>query len=120
MPPTHRVAHQGKQADRYALEYQRRGTRQSRGYTNAWLAAAEDFKKRHPLCRLCEEAGRVSPAQCVDHTVPHEGNSLLFWDEDNWQSLCNPCHAGPKRIAENAARRARQAKLPGRGRPPSR
>ena len=28
----------------------------------------------------------------VDHIIPHKGNLELFWDEDNLQALCKPCH----------------------------
>ena len=28
----------------------------------------------------------------VDHIIPHKGDEALFWDEDNLQSLCTPCH----------------------------
>lgn len=28
----------------------------------------------------------------VDHIIPHRGDMKLFWDEDNWQSLCKHCH----------------------------
>lgn len=121
MPPTHRPR-AVPPTERYADEYRRRGTRQSQGYTDAWLRAADRFKAEHPLCRMCERNGRVTPAQCVDHIIPHRGDGDLFWNESNWQSLCNPCHAGPKRRAEMAARRAEARALrprkqahPGRG-----
>lgn len=48
--------------------------------------------KRHPLCRLCEEQGKVTPATVVDHIIPHKGDQALFWDTTNWQSLCKTCH----------------------------
>lgn len=111
MPPTHRVAAQGKQSTRYKDEYQRRGTRQAQGYTNAWLRAAELFKKAHPLCAMCMKKGKYTPVFCVDHIVPHRGDSTLFWDESNWQSLCNPCHQGPKRQLERTQWRAQMRKL---------
>jgi 5-methylcytosine-specific restriction protein A len=28
----------------------------------------------------------------VDHIIPHRGNRELFWDTENWQALCTPCH----------------------------
>lgn len=40
----------------------------------------------------CLRAGRLVPATVVDHITPHKGNSELFWDSANWQSLCESCH----------------------------
>lgn len=34
----------------------------------------------------------ITAATVVDHKMPHKGNMALFWDHDNWQSLCKPCH----------------------------
>jgi len=47
----------------------------------------------HPLCVHCEERGRVAPAQEVDHIIAHRGDMTLFWDTNNWASLCKPCHS---------------------------
>jgi 5-methylcytosine-specific restriction protein A len=38
------------------------------------------------------EQGRLVKATVVDHIVPHRGDVKLFWDENNWQSLCKSCH----------------------------
>ena len=40
------------------------------------------------------------PACEVDHVVPHRGDRQLFWDANNLQSLCKPCHAGTKQAIE--------------------
>ena len=57
-----------------------------------WRKASRMFLDEHPLCAQCERHGKTTGAFLVDHIVPHEGNYDLFWDESNWQSLCNPCH----------------------------
>ena len=31
-------------------------------------------------------------ANVVDHIKPHRGDSALFWNTENWQSLCDKCH----------------------------
>jgi 5-methylcytosine-specific restriction protein A len=41
----------------------------------------------HPLCVKCGRA-----ASLVDHILPHKGNQELFWNSDNWQSMCATCH----------------------------
>jgi 5-methylcytosine-specific restriction enzyme A len=45
-----------------------------------------------PLCWYCQQMGRVVPADVVDHIVPHKGDDVLFWDENNLRSSCTPCH----------------------------
>lgn len=70
----------------------RRGTAHERGYTAAWRAARSRWLMEHPVCATCLFEGRVVPALVVDHIRPHRGNYQLFWDIENWQSLCKPCH----------------------------
>ena len=112
MPRTHRALGVPTPIDRSRTDYQRRGTRQEQGYTNEWLARARDYRRRHPLCAMCLKRGKVTPCQCVDHIIPHRGDEVLFWDETNWQSLCNRCHNGPKRREEEAARRLDRDRAP--------
>lgn len=72
---------------------QERGSAHERGYTRQWSRAAAAFRQRHPTCAMCEAAGRVTPATCVDHIVPHKGDMVLFNDVNNLQSLCASCHS---------------------------
>lgn len=65
----------------------------ARGYDGEWRKAALAYLREHPLCVHCERAGRVVPAKEVDHIKPHRGDHALFWDENNWQGLCKPCHS---------------------------
>ncbi|MFZ0599812.1 MAG: HNH endonuclease [Roseiarcus sp.] len=44
-----------------------------------------------PLCRLCMEQGRITPATVADHHPPHDGD----WNKfvlGELRSLCAPCH----------------------------
>lgn len=70
-----------------------RGSAHARGYDARWRARRLVYLRKHPLCVRCEQAGRVTPARVVDHIVPHKGDPALFWDESNWQSLCD--HTSP-------------------------
>lgn len=90
--------------ERERIEEARRGTRTARGYSNRWLRASALYRKLNPLCVACLARGIPTPATCVDHLVPHRGNSQLFWDEANWQSLCDRCHSA-KTMAEVRGRR---------------
>jgi 5-methylcytosine-specific restriction protein A len=41
---------------------------------------------------VCSREGKVVSARVTDHVTPHRGDSDLFWNPDNWQALCKPCH----------------------------
>lgn len=60
-----------------------------RGYDSRWQKAREGWLRAHPLCVMCD---RATPATVVDHKVAHRGDKVLFWDKNNWQSLCKKCH----------------------------
>jgi 5-methylcytosine-specific restriction endonuclease McrA len=40
-------------------------------------------------CRECGAAGRLE----VDHITPHRGDPALFFEINNLQTLCAPCHS---------------------------
>jgi len=65
----------------------------SRGYGRAWQKARKEYLNAHPLCVECLKQGRYVKATDVDHIKPHRGDPTLFWDRDNWQSLCHRCHS---------------------------
>ena len=65
----------------------------SRGYGAAWNRARKRYLETHPLCVECLKQGRYVKATDVDHIKPHRGDSVLFWDQNNWQSLCHRHHS---------------------------
>lgn len=65
-----------------------------------WRNARAGHLRTEPLCRYCKDAGLVTVATVVDHIIPHKGDLLLFWDSNNWQSLCSPCHDRTKQQQE--------------------
>lgn len=69
-------------------------------YNSKWQGARADYLARHPLCVMCQTAGRLTPATVVDHVVPHKGDASRFWDQSNWQALCAPHHNSAKQSAE--------------------
>jgi len=79
---------------------QRRGSARERGYNSRWEKARKTYLMRNPLCVMCQKEGRVTAATVVDHIRPHKGDSALFWDTDNWQSLCKPHHDRDKQREE--------------------
>lgn len=75
-------------------------TAAQRGYGYRWQKARESHLRMHPLCVMCDAQGRTVLATVVDHKTPHRGDQALFWDRENWQSLCSPCHDVTKRRQE--------------------
>lgn len=59
-------------------------------YGRRWQNARRNYLTFNPLCKMCEEQGKVTAATIVDHIKPHKGDEVLFWDESNWQALCQP------------------------------
>lgn len=57
-----------------------------------------------PTCRYCKEQGRTTLATEVDHIVPWRRGGAK-WDQANLQSLCKPCHDGPKQAEEKRGER---------------
>ena len=45
-----------------------------------------------PLCKMCQQKNKTTPATVADHVIPHGGNVILFWSHANLQSLCHACH----------------------------
>lgn len=75
-----------------------RGTSTARGYGADWRAIRRRHLRREPCCRGCAALGIVKAADTVDHVVPWQGaptqeeRERLRTDEENLQSLCQPCH----------------------------
>lgn len=72
-----------------------RGTSSERGYGYRWQKASKAFLRMHPFAvdYFNEHGGRIHPAECVDHIIPHRGDMTLFWDVSNWQGLTSADHA---------------------------
>lgn len=69
-------------------------------YDSRWAKTSKRYRQEHPLCVECGKEGRTEPATCVDHIIPHRGNADLFWEETNWQSLCDDHHRAKTRRGE--------------------
>ncbi len=64
-----------------------------------WRRLRAAFLAEHPLCKLCEARGRVTPATVVDHrkAISAGGDP---WDWDNLQGLCKTDHDAAKKSQE--------------------
>ena len=76
-------------------------TSSQRGYDYKWQKAREQYLRDNPLCVYCDRHGLTVAANVADHRIPHRGDQELFWNQDNWQSLCKTCHDSVKQ-AEGA------------------
>ncbi len=98
----------GTRCDRHEQQQQReldqrRGSSTSRGYGSDWQRLRLRKLRTDPLCASCEERGRVTLAEEVDHVIRITKQPGLRLDWSNLQSLCRPCHAA-KSAAERAGR----------------
>lgn len=75
-----------------AAREQERGSAASRGYDRAWRKYRLGYLVEHPLCARHLALGQVVPATVVHHRVPHRGDERLFWDPQNHEGVCAPCH----------------------------
>lgn len=78
-------------------------------HTWRWTKLSRAFREAHPLCEECRRRGVITPAEVVDHIVPVEV-CADFWDQSNWQSLCQKCNNEKgnrdKRLIQKARGRA--------------
>lgn len=100
-------------------EDERRGTAAERGYDSKWAKARGFYLRKHPLCVYCKREGKITAANVVDHIINHKlkdaidsGDEVriakaraLFWDSDNWQSLCKPHHDSDKQAEDRGGKR---------------
>jgi 5-methylcytosine-specific restriction enzyme A len=75
----------------YTPAKDRKSTADRRYKTQAWKSYSELFRRKNPLCIVCQAKGIVSPSQCVDHIIRvNFGGSFL--DPRNHQPMCDQCH----------------------------
>lgn len=78
--------------------------RKAQLYGRQWRYARRAHLVRNPYCVMCKQQGRLGAANVVDHIIPHRGDVALFWDEDNWQSLCKTHHDSTKQAQEKSGK----------------
>jgi len=94
-PPTHKPpGHRSKKHKARQYWNDRKGSvTEKMRRSPLFLRKRKSFLVRHPLCVECLKRDEVTAATVLDHVIPHKGDAKLFWDEDNWQSLCKPDHS---------------------------
>ncbi|MEY0214149.1 HNH endonuclease signature motif containing protein [Providencia rettgeri] len=85
-------------------------------YGGRWAKVRLSFLNDNPLCVMCKEQGRITAATVVDHITPHRLRDALasgdaewitkaqklFWDTNNYQSLCASHHNSTKQRMEKS------------------
>ena len=85
--------------------WNRRASRQSRGYGREHERIRAELLQEEPLCRECAKVGRVTAATIADHIVPlSQGGS---GERSNYAPICRPCHL-LKVARESAAGRTKR------------
>jgi len=77
---------------RYAYLDAARESAHNRGYDATWKRLRTMQLNEEPLCRMCKEKGKLTPAVLVDHINSIEERPDLRLDQGNRQSLCRSCH----------------------------
>ena len=60
-------------------------------HTSRWTKASRRYRELHPLCEECKREGITTAAEVVDHITPFP-ICKDFFDESNWQALCQRCN----------------------------
>ena len=62
-----------------------------RRYGRTWKRIRDRHIAQYPLCEMCRQSGKVTPAEEVHHIKPLSQGGTH--DENNLMSLCKECHS---------------------------
>jgi 5-methylcytosine-specific restriction protein A len=80
-----------KSKGNFEYNHYRRDPNTNKRYGNEWRKIRMRYIKSHPLCELCLEEKRYTPAALVHHKRPlGDGGDNR---EENLMSVCVSCHA---------------------------
>lgn len=60
--------------------------------TKEWKELRKIALARNPICMLCEQEGKLTPAKEVNHIIPATKDKTKFFDLNNLQPLCTYHH----------------------------
>ncbi|WP_322998447.1 HNH endonuclease [Castellaniella sp.] len=94
------------------------------GYGYKWQQARAGYLRKHPHCVMClaglgmtdlqpaevivecARRGVAEPlATVVDHSTPHRGDPVIFWDQSRWQALCARHHDSDAQLRDKGSQR---------------
>ena len=71
--------------------------------TQQWRNLRPLILDRDPYCKRCETNGIVTPSTTVNHIKRSREHPELFFDEDNLEGVCAPCHNSEIQREERAS-----------------
>lgn len=88
---THIEQHKKDIEERQRAYNRSRESTAKQGYDHNWVKVRNRYIRLYPLCEICEQENRTTPATIVHHLVAlrDNGDRLSF---DNLQSVCHQCH----------------------------
>lgn len=60
--------------------------------TARWHKISRVWRSQHPLCAECLKNGKFTEGEVTDHIVPWPICKDYFFDESNFQTLCQKCN----------------------------
>jgi len=60
-------------------------------YGRTWKQIRASFLSANPLCVLCRQDGRLTPATIAHHKIKLADGGTNDWE--NMTALCHPCHS---------------------------
>ena len=82
-------AHAKLENKRY--NHHKRDPDSNKRYGRAWKKIQTAFLSANPLCTLCKEAGRLTPATTAHHKRKINEGGTNDWE--NLEALCQNCHS---------------------------
>lgn len=79
-----------------------RGSPRDRGYDAKWDRLSVAYRRTHPFCLLCEQAGKDTLTDLVDHIIPVVDRPGLKYQWSNLAPLCTNCHGVKGRLERTA------------------
>ena len=61
-------------------------------YDYRWEKLSKYYRRMHPICERCDDAGRTTPSDHVHHVVPVLIDPSRKYDLANLVALCQACH----------------------------
>jgi 5-methylcytosine-specific restriction protein A len=71
--------------------HNKRDPESNKRYGRTWRQIRTAFLSTNPLCVLCNESSRLTPATVAHHKVKLSDGSTNDWD--NMTALCKECHS---------------------------
>lgn len=69
-----------------------------------WQQLRKAQLSKHPYCQCPHHEGKRVPGNIVDHITPHKGDTRLFFDPNNLQTLTKTCHDKFKQSEERGGK----------------